>query len=168
MSTTVSVNTYTHSVTYVTDKMLNSLRYIITQVGLDPSKFLDDWASTERAASTWLNSRHLRKVVLEIYNASTGSLITRWDFGIDYDYGSSSDGSMWVDTDAIRFAIIKCGVIPSSCSYRILMDNAPGRPDVPGWGSTSYKSTDGFVHQNIGTTIGTHAIGTNTGYWRKS
>ncbi len=101
MSTTVSVNTYTHSVTYVTDKMLNSLRYIITRAGLDPSKFLDDWASTERAASTWLNSRHLRKVVLEIYNASTGSLITRWDFGIDYDYGSSSDGSMWVDTDRL-------------------------------------------------------------------
>lgn len=68
----------------------------------------------------------------------------------------------------IRFAIRKCGVIPSSCSYRILMDNAPGRPDVPGWSSTSYKSTDGFVHQNIGTTIGTHAIGANTGYWRKS
>jgi hypothetical protein len=168
VSTRVVVNTYTHSVTYVTDKMLRSLRYIITEAGLDPCKFLDDWESTEYAARTWLGSGYLRKVVLEIYDSKTEKLVSRWDFDIDYDYGSDGDGSMWADTDAIRFAIRKCGVIPYSCSYRILMDNAPGRPDVPGWGPASYRSTDGFVRQSIGTTIGTNAIGTNSAYWRRS
>ena len=36
MSTFVIVNTYTHSVTYVADKMLHSLHQIIRESGLKP------------------------------------------------------------------------------------------------------------------------------------
>lgn len=43
MSTFVVVNTYTHSVTYVTDKMLMSLKEIIRCSGLSPEKFVTDW-----------------------------------------------------------------------------------------------------------------------------
>ena len=166
MSTLVAVNTYTHSVTYVTDKMLKSLRYIITTTGLDPNNFVSDWKSYELAVETWLTSQHLRSMVLEVVSSS-GGLITRCDFDIDYTYGNG-EGSMWIDTDAIKFAIAKFGTIPAFCTYNIKIVNAPGRPDVPGWGPGTFLSTDGFIKQSLGTTIGTHAIGAQASYWRKS
>ena len=166
MSSLVSVNTYSHSVTYVTDQMLRSLRSIITWTGLDPKKFVDDWASYERAVKTWLESQHLQTVVLEITNAS-GTLATRWDFSVDYGYGSG-DGTMWADTQALKFAITKTGVQPSECKYSITLMTKPGKAEVEGWGPGTLLSTDGFVKQNVGTTIGTHAIGTQAAYYRKA
>lgn len=166
MSSMVSVNTYSHSVAYVTDQMLRSLRYIITWTGLDAKNFVDDWAVYERGVRTWLESGHLETVVLEITNA-TGGLATRWDFTVDYGYGSG-DGTMWADTQALKYAIAKAGVQPSECRYKITLMNKAGRPDVAGWGPGSLLSTEGFVKQSLGTTIGTQAIGTQAAYYRKS
>jgi len=67
MSTVVTVNTYTYSVTYVTDKLLKSIKDVIRLSGLDPSKFADDWNWMERGIKTWLDTQHLEKVVLEVY-----------------------------------------------------------------------------------------------------
>jgi hypothetical protein len=167
VSTIVSVNTYTYAVTYVTGQMLHSLRRIIEKSGLDPGNFIDNWESIEVAVSTWLQSEHLKKVFLEIYDPKTDAFVSGWDFAVDYGYGSNGDGTMWADTDAIFFAIIKCGILPSTCKYKILVELKPGSPDVTGWGPATYRSRDGFVHQAVGTTIGTHGIGAQAGYWRK-
>src|SRR5215203_2319669 len=48
MSTVVSVNTYTQSVTYVTDKLLTSIKNIIRLSGLNPTKLVSDWGALER------------------------------------------------------------------------------------------------------------------------
>ena len=167
MSSIVAVNTYTHNVTYVTDKMLLSLRRIIKWIGLNPNKLIDSWRDIDLAVKTWLNSSDLQTVVLEIYNPRTDAFVGGWDFKINYGYGVSDDGTMWVDTEAIRFAILKCGISPLYCDYCIILEAKLGRPDVPGWGPTTYRSRDGFIRQAVGTTIGTSGIGTNAGYWRK-
>jgi hypothetical protein len=166
MASIVSVNTYTHNVTYVTDKMLNSLKYIISLVGLDPTKFVSDWKTYDLGVQTWLQSRHLESIILEVADSS-GSLVTRCDFTIDYSYGSG-DGTMWVDTDALKHAITKFGTIPSQCNYNIIVTTSPGRPHVPGWQSVNFLSTEGFIKQGLGTTIGTQTIGAQASYWRKS
>lgn len=168
MSTRVSVNTYAHSATYVTDQLLNSLKRIVIWIGLDTEKFMDNWGSTELAISTWLKSKHLEKITLEVYDPRTDDLKTRWDFAIDYQGGSDGDGTMWADTDAIRHAIVKCGVIPSQCSYRVLLTNKDGHPDVAGWSSTIFRSTAGLTRQSVGTTIGAGSIAASGGYWRSS
>lgn len=166
MATSVLVNTYTHSVTYVTDKMLNSLRTIITGIGLDPTKFTNNWAVYERGVKTWLESKHLKEAVLEI-TSSSGSLVTRCDFTIDYSY-NGGDGAMWLDTDAIKYSIAKLGVIAKECNYALKLNLGTGAPSVDGWYDCEFLSTTGFVKQSLGTTIGTNAIGAQAGYWRKS
>jgi Bacterial HORMA domain 2 len=99
MSTSVHVNLFTHTVTFVTDKMLSSLRRIIVWSGLDPSNLLADWDDLQLAIKTWLGSRDLTEVMLEVFNSSSGGLVGRWDFDIDYGFGSNDDGDMWVDTE---------------------------------------------------------------------
>src|SRR6266849_10068351 len=146
MSTTlVRVNTYTHSVTFVTDKMLASLRRIIYWTGLDQSKLLNDWITVERGVYTWLKSHHLVQLILEIFNPQTSKLVGRWDFDISYSTKTDEDGEFWVDTDAIRYAIKKQGLIPSDCTYSIFATTKVGSDEVQGWGPAELRSTEGFV-----------------------
>lgn len=168
MSSIVVVNTYTQSVTFITDKMLRSLQLTIRDSGLDPSKIVKDWDCLNRGISTWLRTRDLLRVVLEVFDPRDGELVGRWDFGILYDYAGDGDGGFWADTDAIRFAIKKAGLWPSHCEYGLVVETKSGRPDVEGWGKATLRSTAGFVRQSIGTTIGAGQVGTSTAYWRKA
>jgi hypothetical protein len=165
MSTFVVVNTYAYSVTYVTGKILNSIKNIIRLSGLSPEKLIDEWAILERGIMTWLSGEFLEEIHLEVYSPVTDALIGRWDFEIFYGY--TGDGAFWVDPDAIKYHIKKAGVWPSSCEYRIVVTTKPGRPDVAGWRTTTLHSTDGFVRQSIGTTIDGSGLSAGTGYWRK-
>jgi Bacterial HORMA domain 2 len=165
--TAVAVYSYTHSVTYVADNILKSLKDIIRLSGLDPAKLVNSWDSNMRALRTWLNSGHLRRVVLEIYHPETDALITRWDVDVVYSW-SSGDGSFWTDTEQLKYHIRKAGVSPSAAGYRLLMDNKDGRPDVVGWSTSSYRSTDGMVRQSLGSTIEHSGLGASAAYWRKT
>jgi len=164
MSTSVAVNTYVHSVTYVTDKMLMSLKEIIRCSGLSPKKFTSQWATLQQGINTWLNSRELETVHLEVYTPQTNALVGRWDF--DIYYGTTGDGGMWVNTDEIKYAITKTGQWPSTCSYRIILTTKPGSQEVDGWSTTTFRSTEGFVRQSLGTTIDGNGLSSGTAYWR--
>jgi hypothetical protein len=170
MSTFVTVNTYAHSATHVADNMIHSLHQIIRESGLSPEKLVGEWKSLRLAISTWLNSKHLDMVVLEVHDPRytiPDGLVGRWDF--DIYYGSAGDGGMWVNTDDIKYHIRKAGLWPSGCDYRVLLQNHPGAPSVAGWSGTQYYSTDGFVRQSIGTTIdGNGYISAGSAYWRKA
>lgn len=165
MSTTVFVNTYTHSVTYVTDKLLTSIKNIIRLSGLSPEKLTRDWESLERGVKKWLDTEDLKEIHLEVFNPYTDKLVGRWDFEIFY--GFSADGAaFWQDPDAIKYHIKKQGLWPGDCDYRIVVTTRPGRPDVSGWSKTTLRSTAGFVKQSIGTTIDGGGLSTGAGYWR--
>ncbi|WYX16398.1 HORMA domain containing protein [Achromobacter xylosoxidans] len=162
----VATYSYTHSVTYVADNILKSLKDIIRLSGLDPSGFVNDWATNLLAVKTWLDSEDLEKVILEIYNPSSNSLITRWDIDVIYSW-SSGDGSFWTDTEQLKYAILKAGVLPSQAKYTLLLKTKPGRPDVPGWSKGSYRPTDGMVKQSLGSTVEHSGLGAQAGYWRQ-
>lgn len=167
MSTIVKVNTYSHSVTHVTDNILSGIKRIILLSGLSLDKITQDWSVLEAGIGKWLLTKDLKTVTLEVYTPITSSLVGRWDFEIDYTYSTGADGNLWADVDAIKFAIKKVGLIPSTCTYRILADTKPGRPAVSGWTTTSYLSTAGFTKRPIGTTIGATYLGAGTSYYSK-
>jgi hypothetical protein len=164
--TYVVVNTIAHSVTYVTNNLLFCLEEIVKKSGLNPGKIADDWITLERGLSKWITSGHLETVTLEVYNPKSDALVGRWDFSIFYGWNGGS-GNFWVDTDQIQYAIFKQGLWPSSCDYRIVVHTKPGRPDVTGWHGTSYRSTEGFIRQSVGTTVDASGLGAATAYYRR-
>ena len=166
MSTFVAVNTYTHSVTYVTDNILRSLQDIVRLSGLDPSKISEEWSVLERGIRTWINSKHLEAIVLEVYDPKTDALIGRWDIEIAYEWSSES-GRFWVDTDQIKAAIKKAGCWASESKYRIVCTTKQGRATVEGWSSTDLRSTSGMIRQSLGTTIEHSGLGAGASYYRK-
>jgi hypothetical protein len=163
----VAVNTFAHSVTYVADNILKSIKDIIRLSGLDPTNLVDGWSSKMHALQTWLESRHLEVVVLEIFDPSTDKLVGRWDIDVIYTTGSG-DGSFWTDTEQIKYHVRKAGLAPSEAKYRLILHNKPGRPDVKGWGPAEYRSTEGFVRHSLGSTIQHNGLGGSTAYWRKA
>lgn len=165
--TNVAVNTYTHSVTYVADNILKSLKDIIRLVGLDPTEFVGDWELHMRGVQTWLNTGDLETVKLEIYNPKTDALIFRWDIAIAYGW-SGGDGGFWTDTEQLKYAIRKAGLAPSEAQYRLLLQSKPGRPDVAGWSTASARSTEGMVRQSLGTTVEHSGLGASTSYLRRA
>ncbi len=163
--TSVIIYSRTQSVTYVADNILKSLKDIIRESGMDPSKFVNDTEVYMRGIKTWLASEHLECITLEIYNPSTDELIRRWDIEVRYDW-SSGDATFWTDTEQLKWAIKKAGIAPSSAEYDLILHNKTGRPDVSGWSSCSYRSTDGMVRQSLGSTIEHNGLGASASYWR--
>jgi len=170
MGTTVQVNTAVYATTHVATNLLRSVRAIIKGCGLDTSRIRDQWEVLELGVSTWLASGHLRALTLEVFDPrrrAGDDLVGRFDFTIDYGYYPDGDGDLWFDPDAVAYAIRKQGSIPSECDYRLITDNAPGRPAVSGWSSTTYRSTAGFTRHAIGTTTGGGALGANLAYYTR-
>lgn len=163
--TAVAVYSYTHSVTYVTDNILKSLKDIIRLSGLDPTEYINDWDLNTRGIRTWIESGDLEKVSLEIYHPKTDALIFRWEIDIAYEW-TGGDGSFCTDTDQLRYAIKKAGVVPAEAKYRLLTTTKNGRPDVEGWGRTTSRSTAGMIKQSLGSTMHHNGLGASTGYWR--
>ncbi len=163
----VATYSYTHSVTFVADNILKSLKDVIRLAGLEPSRFVQDWETNLRAVKTWLGTGDLERVVLEIYHPSTESLLHRWDIDISYGW-SDGDGSFWVDTDQIRYAMAKAGVAPSAAKYDMMLKTKPGRPDVTGWGRGSFRSTEGMVRHALGSTVEHSGLGASAAYWRRA
>ena len=165
MSVSVAVRSFTHSVVYVADNILKSLKDILLYSGLDPGKLAFKRDVLHRGISTWIESGHLRRIVLEVYDPTSDKLVGRWDIEISYEW-TGGDGQFWTDTDAIQFAIRKAGVLPARAEYTILVDIAPGYPPVAGWLTTTFRSTAGMIEQRIGTTIEASGLGGGISYYR--
>jgi len=168
MSTTVAVNTYAHTATYIAGKILLTLKEIVRESGLDPAQLGTSWKSLEEAAAFYLRAQQLRSLTLEVYPASLpASLAGRWDLELTYSTGGGDDGSFGTDTTLIRYSIAKAGLQPQNCGYRFVMSVAPGSPDFPGWGPTKFLSTDNFTRYSVGSQIGAPGAKVEAVYWVK-
>ena len=163
----VAVFSYTQSVVYVADNILKSLKDIIRLSGLDPAKLIDDWTVLLRGISAWIESRHLERVTLEIFDPKTDGLLFRWDVEVAYTWDVSA-GTLWTDTEQLKWAIRKAGLAPEQAAYRVSVHNKSGRPTVAGWSDCSLRPTDGMVRQSLGTTVEHNGLSANTTYWRKT
>ena len=157
----------TQSVTYVADNILKSIKDIIRKSGMDPASFINNTNVHMRGLRAWLESEHLKSITLEIYNPTTSKLITRWDIDICYDW-SSGEATFWTDTEQLKWAISKAGVVPSRAKYCFILSNHDGYPKVAGWSTCNYRSTNGMVQQCLGSTIEHNGLGASASYWRKA
>lgn len=164
----VKVRVGVYSATHVATNMLRGLKQIVAGCGLDTSKIMGEWTVLERGVSAWIDSRHLEKLVLEVWDKkSPTTLIGRFDFTIDYSYYGSGDGELWLDPATVAWAIKKNGSYASGCEYRIVASTSSGAPDVDGWSSMTLRSTSGMREHSIGTALGGGSMGAGLSYWKK-
>jgi hypothetical protein len=170
VNTAVHVNTNVYATTHVATNLLGGIRSIIRGSGLNPDRLRDQWGTLEHGTATWLASRHLKMVTLEVYDPGKRptDLVGRFDFTIDYGYYPGGDGELWLDPDTVAYTIRKNGSFPARCQYRIVIDNAPGYAEIPGWTATAYRSTAGFTRQTVGTALGGGSLGAGLSYYTEN
>lgn len=165
---TVSVQTYarTHTAAYVSDKLRNLLKLLVRNHGLDPQKVVDSWSDwVDHAARTWLESGHLRGIVMEFYKPGSDYAAARWDFPIRYD-GNDVD-EMWVDRALLEASLAKATPPPAGCTYRIVLQTSPGAPQVAGMGDAALRSVEHLVSREVGTVVSTPDIMASARYYRQ-
>lgn len=165
-----AVSTYaysrTHTSVYVSDKMRKLMTILVREYGLNPAAVANAWTQwVDRAVRTWLESGHLKTIIIEFYWPGTTNAEARWDFPIRYD-GSGVDDEMWVDRVFLQESFSKAAVPPAGCSYRIVLETDPGRPHVYGVTTTNLLSVGGLSSREIGTVIATPDIMASGRYWR--
>ncbi|MEV0283499.1 HORMA domain containing protein [Kribbella sp. NPDC050820] len=171
MSTRVRVNTHTYAATHVATNMLRSMKQIIRESGLSITRLQNEWSVLEAGVATWLDTQHLKGLVLEVYDplkARGADLVGRFDFTIDYGYYGDGDGDLWLDPDTISYTVRKSDSYPSRCEYRFVADTSPGHPAVDGWSTTTLRSTAGFSRHSVGTAIGGGSLGAGLSYYTRS
>jgi hypothetical protein len=171
VTASVRVNTHAYATTHVATNMLRGMKQIIRESGLSISKIQSQWAVLEAGVATWLDSGHLKGLVLEVYDPTKPSgddLVGRFDFTIEYAYYGDGDGDLWLDPDTVSYTVRKNGAYPASCGYRLIADTAPGYPAVSGWSTTTFRSTDGFTRHSVGTAIGGGSLGAGLSYYTRS
>jgi len=162
-----SVHTFarTHTAIFVSDKLRNFLKLLVRHYRLDPQGVLDAWSAwVDRAARTWLESGHLREIVIEFFWPGSEAAVARWDFPIRYD-GNGVD-EMWIDRLLLENSLAKATAPPVGCSYRIALVATAGRPRVDGVGDISLRSTAGLVAREAGTVIATPDLMASARYYR--
>ena len=165
--TTTSVRTYTraHTSVYVSDKLRNLLKVLVRRHGIDPQGVVDTWTAwVDHAARTWLQSGHLRAVIIEFYWPGSRNTLARWDFPIRYD-GEDVD-EMWTDRSFFQESAPKAKAPPTGSSYRIVLSYAPGAPHIAGLTKTKFRSVAGLVAREAGTVIATPDIMASARYYR--
>ena len=156
---------FSHTSTYVSDKLRNFLKLLVRYYGLNPRGVVDAWSDwVDLAARTWLQSEDLKSIVIEFFWPNSVNAVARWDFPIHYDGNGVDD--MWIDRLFFEDSLPKAKAPPSGCSYRILLRTKPDRPDVPGVGPTTMRSVDGLVAREVGTVIATPDIMASAKYYR--
>ena len=94
--------------------------------------------------------------------------VKKWEcykFTFEHRTGKSDD-DMWAAKEHVRNTMQKAAQVPWNALYRVVLSAQPGRPEVPGMCSTTYRSTDGMVHRNSGIAVATPDIMASIRYWR--
>jgi hypothetical protein len=154
----------THSIVFLSDNLRNTLREVIRENGLSPNKLMQDWETIERGIRTWLHSGHLNNIVVEFFRPFASAASARWEFPIGYT-GSGVDDDMWLDKAYLRQLIAKSARPSTDCTYRILLCTDTGAPQVTGFISCAFLSTNGMSARQAGTVIATGHITAGATYW---
>lgn len=155
----------THSITFLSDNLRNTLREVIREYGITPDKLMQDWATIERGIKAWLETGHLKSVVVEFYKPSSSVASARWDFPAGYE-GSGADDDMWLDKAYLRQLIAKSARPTLDCTYRITLAVKAGAPDVAGFSDTTFLSTGTLAARAAATIIATRHMTASAVYWR--
>lgn len=155
----------THSVTFLSDNLLNTLREVIRENGLSPEKLMQDRDTIARGMRTWLFSGHLTNVIVEFFRPGASAADARWEFPVGYS-GSGVDDDMWLDKNYLRQLIAKAKRPALDCSYRVVLCTSAGAANVDGFSDCTLRSTGQLVSRSAGTVIATGHITAGVTYWK--
>lgn len=179
----VTHTTWTQTANFVVSSTVGFLFDYAQARGLGTDKISSKREKLESALYTYLNTRHLRKVSIEVYEegaSKSDEAIERFDLSYevkDPDSLSDSEVQRLQDKDFNQYReevmeqLQELESLPDNVDYRILIWCAPEnnhgqkKPDVDGWSSTTARSTDHLQKKDLGDAVNTGAVNADASLW---
>lgn len=179
----VTHTTWTQTTNFVVTSTVGFLFDYAQARGLGTDRISNKREELESALYTYINTRHLRKVSIEVYEqgaSKSDEAIERFDLTYevkDPDDLSDSDIQRLQDKDFNQYRkdvmeqLQELDTLPQNVDYRILIWCAPEndlgqpKPDVEGWSSTTARSTDQLEKKDLGDAVNTGPINADASIW---
>ena len=179
----VTHTTWTQTANFVVASTVGFLFDYAQARGLETDQIANKREKLESALYTYINTRHLRKVSIEVYEegaSKSDEAIERFDLTYeikDPEELSQSELQRMEDKDFNQYRkdvmeqLQDLDSLPSNIDYRVLIwcvpenDLGQKKPDVDGWSSTSARSTDDLNKKNLGDAVNTPAINADASLW---
>lgn len=179
--TAVTVETWTDAIAVATTETLALLEKFAAQRGLDTAYFQERADSIQDGVWTWLSSRHLDTVHLEVYRESQPEeAIERFDLPFALTAPGDADddqrrraleGDFASYHDEILRQVQTLEAPPADCVYRIVVtlhdtnDEGEPPPTVDGWQPTHTKDVDHLEKEQFGTALDAGIIASVANLW---
>lgn len=179
-TTKVDVSTWTAANTYATNQTIRLILNYINERGLDTNRITEGRDSIERALFTWLTSRHLKAVIIEVYDPETDSVKERFDVPFEYTPPKDADEETVQQVQKQQFESLQDEILkqirrmdapPSGCVYRIVArlkdenDEGQSPPKVRGWSPTSLRDTGKLDRKKLGKWLDAGSIEGSAAIW---
>jgi len=179
----VTHTTWTQTAQFVVNSTVGFLFDYAQARGLGTDRISNKREKLESALYTYINTRHLRKVSIEVHKqgaSKSDEAVERFDLTFevkDPDDLSQSELQRMEDKDfnnyrkEVMAQLQDLDSLPSNVDYRILIWCAPKndldqpKPNVEGWSSTSARSTDHLNKKNLGDAVNTGPINADASLW---
>lgn len=179
----VTHTTWTQTAQFVVNSTVGFLFDYAQARGLGTDRISNKREKLESALYTYINTRHLRKVSIEVHKqgaSKSDEAVERFDLTFevkDPDGLSQSELQRMEDKDfnnyrkEVMAQLQDLDSLPSNVDYRILIWCAPKndldqpKPNVEGWSSTSARSTDHLNKKNLGDAVNTGPINADASLW---
>jgi len=170
--TEVGVKTWTSTYNFVVNETVTLLMQYVNNRGLDSSKLTTMREQLEDALWTWLSSRHLSRVRIEVYEPEANEATECFDLAFDIERPQDLSTAEIERIQERKFDSYHEEVLenlreldapPDDCTYRILVwlrptnDVGEEPPTVDGWSRTTARSTDHLEKTDLGDAIDTPA-----------
>lgn len=177
--TKTDVSTWTTALTYATNQTISLLMKYANQRGLDTNYLTRNRDVLEDGLYTWLCSRHLDEVYLEVYNPNTDTVEERLDIGFQHEDPSIADNETARKLQEKEFEALHSSILeqvrrseapPDGCRYRVVVsfretEEGEDPPDVDGWSPTSLRSVDHLTKEDLGGWLDTGAVEGDAALW---
>lgn len=179
--TAVTVETWTDAIAVATSETVSLLEKFAAQRGLDTTYFQERADSIQAGVWTWLSSRHLDTVHLEVYRESQpDEAIERFDLPFALTAPGDADDDQRRRALERDFASYHAEILrqvqtleapPADCVYRIVVtlhdtnDEGEPPPAVDGWEPTRTKDIDHLEKEQLGTALDAGIITSVANLW---
>lgn len=170
--TEVGVKTWTSTYNFVVNETVTLLMQYVNNRGLDSNKLTEMRDKLEDALWTWLSSRHLSRVRIEVYESGSEKATECFDLEFDITRPEDLSEEEIERTQERKFDSYHEEVLEQlreldapgdECTYRLLVwlrstnDVGEEPPTVDGWSKTTARSTDHLKQKDLGDAIDTPA-----------
>jgi len=148
-TTTTTMHTRTHTATYLSDVIMGTIGDVLALLGIDTSRFVNEWDQDQSAIAAWINEGSLKEVVLECHRPN-GTVKPVFEFPIVYSTGDGAGTGFLNSRAAWARYQAKITSVPSETGYSLFCAFFGAHSPQPGWNSGKRASTDGLRSSSFG------------------